>query len=82
MRPPMQGAFSRETALTDFILPHALPGALDGRDRKLFDSTAPGRPTSRRIVHPCHDNKLIASLELDRLRNYLTVIEWQDRQAA
>jgi FMN phosphatase YigB (HAD superfamily) len=28
----MQGAFSRETALADFILPHALPGALNGRD--------------------------------------------------
>jgi FMN phosphatase YigB (HAD superfamily) len=28
----MQGAFSRETALTDSILPHALAGALNGRD--------------------------------------------------
>ena len=27
----MQGAFSRETALADTILPHALAGALDGR---------------------------------------------------
>lgn len=32
MRPPDAGAFSRETALADIILPHALPSALDGRD--------------------------------------------------
>lgn len=32
MRPPDAGAFSRETALADIILPHALPGALDGRN--------------------------------------------------
>jgi FMN phosphatase YigB (HAD superfamily) len=32
MRPPDADAFSRETALADIILPHALPSALDGRD--------------------------------------------------
>jgi hypothetical protein len=48
----------------------------------LFDSTAPWAAEVAQIVHPYHDNKLIASLELNRLRNYLTVIEWQDQQAA
>lgn len=48
----------------------------------LFDSSAPWAPDVAQIVHPYHDNKLIASLELNRLRNYLAVIEWQDRQAA
>jgi FMN phosphatase YigB (HAD superfamily) len=32
MRPPDADVFSRETALADTILPHALPCALDGRD--------------------------------------------------
>lgn len=31
MRPPMQGAFSGETALADFILTRVSSGALDGR---------------------------------------------------
>jgi hypothetical protein len=48
----------------------------------VFDSTAPWAADVAQIVHPYHDNKLMASLELNRLRNYLAVIDWQDRQAA
>lgn len=48
----------------------------------LFDSSAPWAADVAALVHPYHDNALIASLELNRLRNYLAVIEWQDRQAA
>jgi hypothetical protein len=48
----------------------------------IFDASAPWAPDVAQIVHPYHDNKLIASLELNRLRNYLAVIDWQDRQAA
>jgi len=48
----------------------------------VFDSSAPWAADIAQIVHPYHDNPLLASLELNRLRNYLTVIDWQDRQAA
>jgi hypothetical protein len=48
----------------------------------LFDSSAPWAAEVAQIVHPYHDNPLIASLELNRLRNYLAVIDWQDREAA
>jgi hypothetical protein len=48
----------------------------------LFDTSAPWAADVAQIVHPYHDNKLIASLELNRLRNYLAVIDWQDSQAA
>jgi hypothetical protein len=48
----------------------------------LFDSNAPWAPDVAQLIHPYHDNKLLASLEVNRLRNYLAVIEWQDRQAA
>lgn len=48
----------------------------------LFDSSAPWAADVAQLVHPYHDNPLIASLELNRLRNYLAVIDWQDRQAA
>lgn len=30
---------------------------------------------------PWHENKLLAALERNRLANYLTVIDWQDREA-
>ncbi|AKQ41462.1 hypothetical protein CP97_04590 [Aurantiacibacter atlanticus] len=33
------------------------------------------------LLLPWHDNELLASLELNRLRNYLAVIDWQDREA-
>lgn len=48
----------------------------------LFDASASWAADIAQIVHPYHDNPLIASLELNRLRNYLTVLDWQDRQAA
>ena len=48
----------------------------------LFDSSAPWAADVAALVHPYHENPLIASLERNRLRNYLAVIEWQDRQAA
>ncbi len=48
----------------------------------LFDASAPWAADVAQLVHPYHDNPLIAALERNRLRNYLAVIEWQDRQAA
>lgn len=33
------------------------------------------------ILRPWHRNELLATLELNRLRNHLAVIEWQDREA-
>jgi len=47
----------------------------------LFDMAAPWAADVAAIVHPYHDNELLASLEANRLRNYLAVIEWQDREA-
>jgi hypothetical protein len=32
-------------------------------------------------VIPFHENRLIQRLEENRLRNYLTVVDWQDRDA-
>ena len=48
----------------------------------LFDASAPWAGKVANIVEPYHNNELVASLELNRLRNYLAVIEWQDREAA
>jgi len=47
----------------------------------LFDMTAPWAPAVAEHVLPWHDNALLASLEANRLRNYLAVIDWQDRTA-
>ena len=47
----------------------------------LFDGTAEWAEDLAGILLPYHGNELIASLEENRLRNYLTVIDWQDRQA-
>lgn len=47
----------------------------------LFDATAPWAPDVAALVAPFHDNKLLAAMELNRLRNYLAVIAWQDRTA-
>lgn len=47
----------------------------------LFDANAEWAEDVAGLVLPYHENELIASLETNRLRNYLTVIEWQDRQA-
>jgi hypothetical protein len=48
----------------------------------LFDNSAPWAAKVTQVLQPWHNNQLIATLELNRLRNYLTVIDWQDRQAA
>jgi hypothetical protein len=47
----------------------------------LFDATAPWAPDVAALVAPFHDNKLLAAMELNRLRNYLAVIAWQDQTA-
>ncbi len=47
----------------------------------LFDATAPWAPDVAALVAPFHDNKLLAAMELNRLRNYMTVIAWQDQDA-
>ncbi|CAH0356131.1 hypothetical protein BH11PSE5_BH11PSE5_12540 [soil metagenome] len=47
----------------------------------LFDSDAPWSGAIAERVAPFHENPLLASLELNRLRNYLKVIEWQDAAA-
>ena len=46
----------------------------------VFDATAPFAESLALQLAPWHDNPLLASLELNRLRNYLEVIDWQDRQ--
>lgn len=48
----------------------------------LFDAGAEWAEDVAGLVLPYHENELIASLERNRLRNYLAVIEWQDRQQA
>lgn len=47
----------------------------------LFDTSAEWGETLAELVIPYHQNALIRSLEENRLRNYLTVIELQDRAA-
>ncbi len=44
----------------------------------LFDASAAFAPALATLVAPFHDNPLIASLEYNRLLNYLRVIAWQD----
>ncbi|AJP72183.1 class I SAM-dependent methyltransferase [Sphingomonas hengshuiensis] len=48
----------------------------------VFDASAPWAEPLAAALFPYHDNALIASIERNRLRNYLAVIEWQDRHAA
>ncbi|MDQ8757172.1 class I SAM-dependent methyltransferase [Sphingosinicella sp. LHD-64] len=48
----------------------------------LFDTDAPWGPDMAGLVIPWHENKLLRRLEENRLANYLTVLEWQDRVAA
>jgi len=48
----------------------------------VFAADAPWSPALTQILLPLHDNPLIAKLEQNRLRNYLAVIDWQDRAAA
>jgi hypothetical protein len=47
----------------------------------LFDGSAEWAEDLAGLLLPYHGNELIAALEENRLRNYLAVIEWQDRQA-
>ena len=48
----------------------------------LFDMAAPYAAELAEMLVPYHENELLAALEENRLRNYLTVIDWQDRHAA
>ncbi|QUT06457.1 class I SAM-dependent methyltransferase [Sphingobium phenoxybenzoativorans] len=48
----------------------------------LFDLDAPWSNALADLVIPYHENRLIASLEANRLANYLTVLDFQDRNAA
>lgn len=48
----------------------------------LFERTHPAAEALTQGLAPWHDNPLIARLEQNRLANYLTVIDWQDRDAA
>lgn len=48
----------------------------------VFDMTADWAQDVSELLVPFHENRLMASLEINRLRNYLKVIEWQDQQAA
>ena len=47
----------------------------------LFDHRAPWAESLGRFVLPWHRNSLLASLEQNRLANYLKVIELQDAAA-
>lgn len=47
----------------------------------LFDAGAEWAEDVAGMLLPYHENELIASLERNRLANYLTVIAWQDRLA-
>lgn len=46
----------------------------------VFDATAPWAESVAALVHPFHENALLATMERNRLRNYLALIEWQDRE--
>jgi len=48
----------------------------------LFDMAAPWAASLAELLVPWHENELLTALEENRLRNYLAVIEWQDRHAA
>jgi hypothetical protein len=45
----------------------------------LFDTDAPWSEDLSALVIPYHENGLLRRLEENRLRNYLAVIDWQDR---
>ncbi|MCK0129429.1 class I SAM-dependent methyltransferase [Erythrobacter sp. F6033] len=47
----------------------------------IFDADAPWAEAIAQFLLPFHQNPLIARLEENRLRNYLEVIDWQDRTA-
>lgn len=78
------------TAVEDFL------AAADSEDRPLvyahipavlglgviMDATAEWAEDLAGILLPFHRHELLARLEQNRLRNYLAVIDWQDRTAA
>jgi hypothetical protein len=47
----------------------------------LFDTEAPWSDRLAELVVPFHDNRLLRTLEQNRLANYLAVLDWQDRDA-
>lgn len=47
----------------------------------IFDAGAPWADSLARFLLPYHAHPLLARLEENRLRNWLEVIEWQDRSA-
>ncbi|AKH44170.1 hypothetical protein FHS61_001490 [Altererythrobacter atlanticus] len=47
----------------------------------VFDGSAEWAEDVAGQLLPYHQNELLAKLELNRLTNYLAVIEWQDREA-
>ena len=47
----------------------------------LFSTDADWAPALSELLIPWHENPLVARLEENRLRNYLAVIDWQDRDA-
>jgi len=48
----------------------------------VFDTGAAWAPDLTALILPWHENKLLGRLEENRLANYLTVIDWQDRVEA
>lgn len=48
----------------------------------LFDASASWAEDVAGMLLPWHENELVRSLERNRLRNHLAVIEWQDNEAA
>jgi hypothetical protein len=48
----------------------------------LFSTDSPWGQDLANMVIPFHENRLLRTLEENRLRNYLAVLEWQDRAAA
>jgi len=47
----------------------------------LFSTEADWAPALSELIVPFHENALIQRLEENRLRNYLKVLDWQDRDA-
>jgi hypothetical protein len=72
--------FMAEAQSDDRILLYAQIPAVFGLG-VLFDASAEWAEDVAGILLPYHENELIASLERNRLHNYLAVIEWQDSQA-
>lgn len=48
----------------------------------VFDASVNWAPELAEMLRPWHDNRMLAAVEHNRLRNYLTALEWQDEAAA